>query len=135
MATAGSTPNKPSGRNPSGTSYWELPKGSGVKIHEMVNRSVGRDYGVSYQVVIPRKVTGHERIRRQFPTFEDAKEYATMEMRGKEEYGQRHFDLTGRQRAEALSAFNLLPAGASLIEAVRFYKRHRDQEQNRGNSI
>lgn len=37
---------------------WEHPKGSGIKIAEMPNRTGGKAYGVSYQVRIPAKLLG-----------------------------------------------------------------------------
>ena len=128
MATGGKG-TKPDGRSSSGTSFWEHPQGSGVKIREIVNSSRGEDFGVSYQVLIPRKLTGHLRIRKQFPTLGEAKGFADQEILGKEEYGTRYFKLTGSQCDEAIRAFNKLPAGHSLVDAVSFYLNHHQEEQ------
>ena len=130
MATEGKI-TKADGRNPSGTSYWEYPKSSGVKIKEIINRSRGEDFGASYQVVVPARITGYRRIRRQFPTLAEAKRFTDQELEGKEEYGTRYFDLTGSQRIEALRAFNMLPPGDSLVDAVSFYLSHHHKENLR----
>lgn len=37
---------------------WEYPKGSGIKIAEMPNKTAGQAYGVSYQVRIPAELLG-----------------------------------------------------------------------------
>ena len=128
MATNGNGA-KPDGRSSVGTSFWEHPKSSGVKIREVVNRSRGEDFGVSYQVIIPRKLTGHLRIRKQFQTLVEAKNFADQEISGKEEYGTRYFKLTGSQIDEALRALNKLPAGHSLVDAVSFYLNHHKEEK------
>ncbi|SVD20194.1 uncharacterized protein METZ01_LOCUS373048, partial [marine metagenome] len=91
MKTVGKNIGRPSGRNPTGTSFWEFPKGSGVRISETINRSRGQDYGVSYKVVIPRRLTGNGRVRKQFPLLETAMEFASDEVAGKEQFGQRYF--------------------------------------------
>jgi hypothetical protein len=57
---------KAKGRTSYGTKVWEFPEASSIKIREIVNRARGEDFGVSYQVIIPTRVTGRERLRRQF---------------------------------------------------------------------
>lgn len=48
------------------TLIWEHPAGSGIKIAEILNRTNGKVYGVSYQVRIPAKLLGVPGKREMF---------------------------------------------------------------------
>lgn len=104
---------------------WEHPKGSKITIGEIINRTRGKDYSGSYRVCIPKRISGKERILRQFPTKEAAFKFAALEFSGKQQYGERHFALTAPQREDALTALNILRGtDIGLISAVRFAVKH-----------
>jgi integrase len=54
---------------------WEHPKGSGIKVAEMVNRTGGRVYNNSFQVRIPAKLSGRREMH-QRPTKQEAERLA-----------------------------------------------------------
>lgn len=112
---------KAKGRTLHGTKVWEFPEASSIKIREIVNRARGEDFGVSYQVIIPTRVTGRERLRKQFAEFKTAKDFAESQYKGKEEFGSQYFDLDGRKLREVQIALSKLPKGHSIIEAVTEY--------------
>ena len=100
---------------------WEYPKGSKITVTEIINRTRGEDFGGSYRVCIPVKVSGTNRILRQFPTKEDAFIFAEQEFKGKQEYGARYFSLSAQQREDALLAFNLIRGtDIGIVQAVKF---------------
>ena len=51
---------------------WEYPKNSGIFIKEVLNRRSGMIFGAAYQVVVPAKLTGRLRERKQFKTRAEA---------------------------------------------------------------
>ena len=114
---------KAKGRTSYGTKVWEFPEASSIKIREIVNRARGEDFGVSYQVIIPTRVTGRERLRRQFAELKTAKEFAESQYKGKEEFGSQYFDLDGKKLREVQIALSELPEGHSIIDAVREYSK------------
>lgn len=99
----------------------EYPKGSDIRIREKINTSGKEAYGSSFAVTVPVKVTGGARIRKQFRTLEQAKEYAELQYKGKEAEGLDFFKATDEERNQFA---NLVPklreAGISLQEAVDF---------------
>ena len=104
---------------------WEHPKGSRIKVSEIINRTRSQDFGGSFRVYVPARVTGKGRIYRQFQSKEEAFEYAEREFDGKQKHGERHFALSSSQREEAIQAVNLLRGtGISLIESARHAVQH-----------
>ena len=99
----------------------EHPKGSGIRIREKINTSGTEVYGSSFAVTVPVKVTGGARIRKQYKTLKEAKEYAELQYKGKEAEGLDFFKATDEERNQFA---NLVPrlreAGISLQEAVDF---------------
>jgi hypothetical protein len=69
---------------------WNYPAGSDIRIREVINRSDGKDYGVSYRVSIPAKLAG-QRILKQFADAEFAEKWAASQYQSLRESGQRHF--------------------------------------------
>ncbi len=55
---SGIQPTKPAKKRAPKYPTWEHPKGSGIKIAEMPNRTGGRVFGVSYQVRVPSELLG-----------------------------------------------------------------------------
>jgi hypothetical protein len=47
---------------------WEYPKNSGIWIKEILNSHSGGTFNGAYQVVVPAKLTGRLRERKQFKT-------------------------------------------------------------------
>ena len=104
---------------------WEHPKGSGITIEEIINRTNGKDFGGAYRVCIPKKVSGTKRFYRQFKSKKDAFKFAEGENKGKQESGSRYFALTTAQREEALQSFGLLKGtGITLIDATGYAIKH-----------
>ena len=104
---------------------WKHPKGSGISILVIDNRTRGEAYGVSYRVSIPKTVTGNKKILRQFPTKEEAFKYSEQEYSGKQKHGEDYFALTSPQRVEALQAIKILRGSdISLIEAANCALTH-----------
>lgn len=100
---------------------YEHPNKSGIKISLKDNRTNGKNFGVSYIVTIPAKVTGRNRQRKQFKEESIAKKWASKQWDGYTKQGEVYFKATTEER----NAFaNLLPdlreAGISITEAVRF---------------
>ena len=61
---------------------WVFPKASGIRIREMLNLHDGEAYGASYLVVIPAKLTGRLRERKQFKTKAEAEAWAEKQFQG-----------------------------------------------------
>ena len=112
---------KAKARTSFGTKVWEFPKNSSIKIREIINRTRGDDFGFSYQVIIPTKITGGERVRKQFAEFDTAKAFAESQYKGKEEFGSQYFELKGEKLREVQIALSKLPKGHSIIDAVTEY--------------
>ena len=103
------------------TDRLEHPKGSGIFIREKINTSGTEAYGSSFAVTVPVKVTGKARIRKQFKTLDEAKEYAQKQYDGKEVQGKAFFDATDQERREFGEVLPMLrTAGISLRDAVHF---------------
>ncbi len=69
----------------SGLKGWEHPKGSGIKISEILNLNKGAAYGGSYLVVVPAKLTGTVRKRKQFKSKELAEDWAERQQLGQKQ--------------------------------------------------
>lgn len=99
----------------------EHPKGSGIFIREKINTSGKDAYGSSFAVTVPVKVTGNARVRKQFKTLDEAKDYAQKQYDGRQAQGQAFFDATDQERREFGEVLPLLrEAGISLRDAVSF---------------
>ena len=114
---------KAKSRTSFGTKVWEFPKNSSIKIREIINRARGEDFGFSYQVIIPSKITGGDRVRKQFAQLDTAKEFAESQFKGKEEFGSQYFELKGEKLREVQIALSKLPKGHSIIDAVTEYSK------------
>ncbi len=103
---------------------WEYPAGSAIRIREVINRSDGKDFGVSYRVSIPAKYAG-KRVLKQFADTEAAEAWAKEQYDGFVANGQAHFELTATEYDEAIKALVVLrETGLSLLEAANFTKDH-----------
>jgi integrase len=99
----------------------EHPEKSGIRILTVDNATSGTRFGVSYQVSIPAKVSGKGRIRKQFPTFTDAKKFASKEHRGATKEGEAYFRLTAKEKKEiGIKVPELRKKGISITEAIDF---------------
>jgi len=104
---------------------WEHPKGSGISVEEIFNRTLGKDYFGSFRVCIPLKLSGTKRFYRQFKSKEAAFQFAQQEYKGKQVSGFRYFALTPKQREEALESFEKLKGtGITLKEATGYAIKH-----------
>lgn len=100
---------------------YEYPKGSHIKIRIVDNASNGQKFGISYQVVVPVKVTGRKRIRKQFPAKQDAERFAAKQHKGYQKNGQAFFKLTDGERQEiGLMVPRLREKGISITEAIEY---------------
>jgi integrase len=99
----------------------------GIKIRRVPNRSRGREFGHSWLVVIPAKVTGQGRLRRQFEAAEarEAVDFAEAAALKAKELGQTAFLLSPEEVTEARRALRRLEGlGLTLSEAADFAARH-----------
>lgn len=97
----------------------------GIALTEVSNCSKGTQFGTSWLVVIPAKVTGSGRIRRQFKDRASALAFAEGEANKAKEQGQNAFYLSPEDVIEARQALKLLEGlGISLIEAARYAAKH-----------
>ena len=104
---------------------WVFPKASGIRIREMLNLHDGEAYGASYLVVIPAKLTGRLRERKQFKTKTEAEAWAEKQFKGCKKQGEDFFALTDAERREVAANMPLLREhGVSISEAVRFALKH-----------
>jgi integrase len=100
---------------------YEHPKKSGIKISLKDNRTNGKNFGVSFIVTIPAKVTGSNRQRKQFKEESIAKKWADQQWSGHSKQGEVYFKATTEERNEFASLLpDLREAGISMTEAVRF---------------
>lgn len=103
---------------------WEHPLKSGIRIAEVLNRSNGESFGVSYRVSVPAKLAG-VRKRQNFSALEDAESFAADQLETIRKRGQDALVLTPAERRETVAAVELLrPAGIGLLEAVEFAIKH-----------
>ena len=94
----------------------------GIRIRERLNRTGS---GISWRVEVGAKVTGDQRVIRQFPTREEAETYALGMYNQKERLGTSAFSMSDAQRSDALQAIDrLTPLGVSLTEAADFFVQH-----------
>ena len=112
---------------------WVHPKGSGIRIREVLNAHGGAVFGASVQVTVPGKLTGRLRERKQFKTRADAETWAENQYRGYRKQGEDFFALTDEERREVATYLpQLRKHGVKLSEAVRFtIKRMRPEMTGR----
>ena len=93
----------------------------GIRLRRVTNSSGGQRYGHSWLVIVPTRVTGGKRIRKQFAEDEgeQAVNFAEGQANLAKSSGHAGFKLTVAQRVEAEAAFERLePHGLSLAEVV-----------------
>lgn len=100
---------------------YEYPKKSGIKISLKDNRTNGTNYGVSFIVTVPAKITGQGRKRKQFKEQSSAETWADSQWRGYSKQGEVYFNSTTEERNDFASIMpKLRKSGISLKEAVEF---------------
>lgn len=86
---------------------WEHPKGSGIKVAEMANRTGGHVYGVSYQVRIPAKLAGRREMH-QRATKHEAERLAEDRFVALKQHGTSFSNIPATVQKEAAVAWSLL---------------------------
>jgi integrase len=114
--------DKAAENTPKKVPYWRRV---GISIEQVTNRSKGADFGQSWLVIIPTKVTGNGRIRKQFKTYSKALNYAEGKADLARASGKRAFVLNDGQREDAAEALRILGGlQLSLTEAATLARRH-----------
>src|SRR5262245_11264434 len=89
-----------------------FPPGSGIRLRIITNATIHegkrKDFGESYQVTVPAKITGGKRLRRQFDTREEAEIFANEQHKGTRALGQVFLQLDPADRQEAVAVLDLL---------------------------
>ena len=99
----------------------------GVRVRRVTNRSHGEEFGDSWMVTVPSKVTGGRRIRRQFKASEsrNAVDFAEGAAAKAKEQGQTAFYLAPEQVTDAKKALKRLDGlGLTLTEAADYAAKH-----------
>ena len=118
----------------SGLKTREFPASSKIKIQEFINKKGGEAYSGSFQVVIPSKLTGTIRLRKNFKAKKDAEAWAKEQAKGYGALGVQYFRLTPDQKQEAAQAWALVKAsGLSLMDVVKFDGQTTDATEIRVN--
>lgn len=100
---ASGKPQKKKPKNPT----WEHPKGSGIRIAEMPNKTGGQVFGVSYQVRIPVELAGkREMLQRQ--TRNEAERLAEDRFLALKKHGTEFSKMPGHAQKEAAIAWSKL---------------------------
>lgn len=100
---------------------WEHPKGSGIRIAEMPNKTGGKVYGVSYQVRIPATLLGRigKREMPQRNTKVEAERLAEDRFLALKKHGTEFSKLPAAAQQQAAIAWSKLePHGIDFIEAA-----------------
>lgn len=107
----------------SGLKSWEFPKGSGIRIREVINSSGGNVFGGSYQVVIPAEMTDRKGStspkRKQFKLKAKAESWARDQWNASKRQGPDYFRASDSERRlfiECLPKVRQLKGG--LLKAV-----------------
>lgn len=97
---------KPSLKNPT----WEHPKGSGIKIAEMPNKTAGKVYGVSYQVRVPSELLGipGKREMHQRKTKDEAERLAEDRFMALKKHGTEFSKIPADAQKHAAIAWGIL---------------------------
>ncbi len=105
----------------SATSRIEYPAKSGIFIKEIVNASGGQEYGRSYMITVPSRVTGKLRLRKQLPTLDEARAWAGNQLRSGRTLGASFHGLTEDEQRKCMEALAILrPKGLDIVKAVEF---------------
>lgn len=112
----------------SGLRAWEHPKGSKIRIREIVNRKDGNVFHGSFQVVIPAEMTGNKGStspkRKQFKELSKAEVWASEQWAASKKQGEDYFLASDSERrlfAESLPTIRNLKSG--MMEALKFVER------------
>jgi len=112
------------------TEKQEYPKGSGITFRPVNNITLGKVYGVSFEVLLPAKITGGKRLRKRFPNVDEAKRFAKAEWDGYRQDGQSFFKLTTRERQELGHWVPLLrERNISIAQAISYAVSHLESLQ------
>ena len=105
----------------SGLKSWEYPKKSGVRLREILNGTNGKFFGCSYLVIVPTRITGGLRERKQFAERAQAEAHAEKAWNGFRAQGHDFFALSDAERRDVTAVMPLLRANKiALGDAVRF---------------
>ncbi|MDI1336138.1 MAG: hypothetical protein PSU94_08160 [Lacunisphaera sp.] len=97
----------------------------GITLAQVTNHSQGARFGHSWRVLVPAKVTGSGRIRKQFKTYSKALAYCEGKADLSRASGKRAFVLSDAQREDAAEALRILgDLPLSLSEAAEFARKH-----------
>jgi integrase len=100
---------------------YESPKGSGIKISPISNKTKGEDYNYSFRVAVPRKLTGKSRHLVQFKTKQEAEAFAKDSYSRFRKLGESGFELTAGELVAAKRAFKKLRVHKiTLDEAIDY---------------
>lgn len=114
---------------------WEYPKKSGIRFSEILNKNSNETFGCSYRVNVPPKITGKQRLRRQFTNKEAAEKWANEMFTGSKTYGHNFFELNDDDRRQVSASLPILKKhGLSLDEVVKYGIKH-IRPEGRGKSI
>lgn len=100
---------------------WEHPKGSGVKLTRLENKTGGAVYGASFRVTIPSALLGRtdKREMRQFKTQAEAERFAEDRLAALRQHGTSFSELPPKAQKEAAIAWGMLSVhGLSFVEAA-----------------
>jgi integrase len=89
---------------------WEHPKGSGIKIAEIPNKTAGVVYGVSYQIRIPAELTGVPNAREQLQrkTKDEAERLAEDRFVALKKHGTEFSKIPAAVQKQAAIAWSIL---------------------------
>jgi integrase len=100
---------------------WVYPKGSGIRIREILNTTGKAVYGASYLVAVPARITGGLRERKQFTSSAAAEEHADKAYTGFKKQGHDFFAMNDAERRDVAAMMPLLrSSGVAMGDAVRF---------------
>ena len=104
---------------------WEYPKNSGIWIKEILNSHSRGTFNGALQVVIPAKLTGRLRERKQFKTRAEAEACADEAYSGHTKQGQDFFKPTLQDRRELITHIPALrEKKLTVSEALTFALKH-----------
>lgn len=99
----------------------EYPAKSGIYIREIPNISGGQEFGRSFMVTVPARITGSGRLRRQHPTIEAARSWAADQLHTGRKLGAGFYQLSAEEQKLCMEALTLLrPKGISILKAAQF---------------
>ena len=97
------------------------PAKSGIRIREVTNSTNGEQFGTSYMVTVPSRITGGKRVRKQIARLDDAKEWAADQFHTGRKMGAAFHKLTEYEQKLCVDALEMLrPKGISIFKAAQF---------------